>query len=372
MALPGRLLSEVAPLLAAIQQASQQIRFLDQILEELGRRDQTISRLRTAITAPSDLDVVAIGKLVDKRTRDGWTTWTWRAGAPTAPYLVGWTIGNYEVDTYRDRGISFVDAIDVDLFTPELLPVSGDQLAISGQADSSYKRIARTIAVPASGGELTFDVDRDTESNFDFFFVEAHLVGSDAWTTLPDLDGFAQQSTGFCALPFVHPFAFNYLSLDPDGPEPCAPTGLTGQWWAATGASEGWERWRIDLSSYAGQDVEIALTYASDDIVQRWGVAIDDVAFTAGDGTTSFEDGDAGGWKVPGVPPPTTVNENDWFVAGVEDLPPALGPIVQETDRPTPEAPSKQPMAAPAWWSTRWPTSGSETWCAWTHGSTPG
>lgn len=46
MALPGRLLSEVAPLLAAIQQASQQIRFLDQILEELGRRDQTIRRLR--------------------------------------------------------------------------------------------------------------------------------------------------------------------------------------------------------------------------------------------------------------------------------------------------------------------------------------
>jgi aminopeptidase N len=25
------------------------------------------------------------------------------------------------------------------------------------------------------------------------------------------------------------------------------------------------------------------------------------------------------------------VNENDWFVAGVEDLPPALGPIIQET-----------------------------------------
>ena len=289
------------------------------------------ARYTLAITAPSDLDVIAIGKLVDERTRDGWTTWTWRAREPMAPYLVGWTIGHYEVDTYRDRGISFVDAIDIDLFTPELVPVSGSHVALSGQASSSYKRITRTIAVPVSGGDLTFHVERDIESSWDYFFVEAHPVGSDAWTTLPDRDGFAQQSTGFCALPFIHPFTFNYLSLDPDGPEPCAPTGLTGQWWAATGASQGWEQWRIDLSSYAGQDVEIALTYASDDVVQRDGVAIDDVAFTTGEGTTSFEDGDTGGWQVPGAPPPTTVNENDWFVAGVEDLPPALGPIIQET-----------------------------------------
>ena len=289
------------------------------------------ARYTLDITAPSGLDVVAIGELVDTRARDGWTTWTWRASAPMAPYLVGWTIGNYEVDTYRDRGISFVDAIDVDLFTPELLPVSGEHLALSGQADSSYKRIARTIAVPTSGGELTFHVEREIESNWDFFFVEAHVVGSDAWTTLPDLDGFAQQSTGACALPFIHPFAFNYLSLDPDGPELCAPAGLTGQWWAATGASDGWERWRVDLSSYAGQEVEIALTYASDDVVQLAGVAIDDVAFTTGEGTTSFEDGDTGGWQVPGAPPPETVNESDWFVAGVEDLPPALGPIIQQT-----------------------------------------
>jgi hypothetical protein len=290
------------------------------------------ARYTLHITAPSDLDVVAIGKLVEKHTHEGWTTWTWRASDPAAPYLVGWTIGNYEVDTYRDRGISFVDAIDVDLFTPVLEPVSGDQLVLSGEADSSYKRIVRTIAVPASGGELSFHVARDIETDFDYFFVEAHVAGSDAWTTLPDLDGFAQQSTGFCVLPFIHPFAQNYITFDPDGgPESCVPTGITGEWWAATGASEGWEQWRIDLSPYAGQDVEVSLTYASDDFVQLPGVAIDDVAFTTGDGTTSFEDGDTGGWQVPGVPPPPTVNENDWFVAGVEDLPPALGPIIQET-----------------------------------------
>lgn len=47
MGLPGQLMSEVAPLLAAIQQSNHQIGFLDQVIEQLGRRDQTIRRLRT-------------------------------------------------------------------------------------------------------------------------------------------------------------------------------------------------------------------------------------------------------------------------------------------------------------------------------------
>ena len=293
------------------------------------------ARYTLDITAPADLEVVSVGRLAEKRTRDGWTTWRWRAREPMASYLVTWTAGNYQVDTYRDDGISFVDAIDADLFIPPMAPVTGDEVALSGQADLSYKRITRTLAVPAAGGELSFHVSRDTEPDFDFFFVEAHVVGSDAWTTLPDIDGFAQQSSGFCILPFFHPFTLNYMTPEDDGS--CTPTGLTGQWWAASGSSQGWEHWRIDLSAYAGQEVEISLGYASDDIFQLFGVAIDEVAFTTGEGATSFEDGDTGGWQVPGAPPPPTVNDNDWFIGGVDDLPPALGPIIQGTLARQPE-----------------------------------
>jgi hypothetical protein len=290
------------------------------------------ARYTLDITAPAELKVIANGELVDQHTHDGWTTWRWQAREPMAPYLLGWTMGHYEVNAYHDRGLSFVDAIDADLFVPPIVPVSGDHVALSGQADLSYKRLTRTIAVPASGGELSFHVQRDTESSFDYFFVEAHVVGSDAWTTLPDVDGFAQQSAGFCSLLFVHPFVMNYLTPDPDGdPEPCLPSGLTGEWWAATGASDGWEQWRIDLSRYAGQEVEISLTYASDDSVQELGVVIDDIACVAGEGATSFEDGDTGGWQVPGAPPPPTVNENDWVVAGLDDLPRPPAEAIQAT-----------------------------------------
>ncbi|HKE13364.1 MAG TPA: M1 family metallopeptidase [Kofleriaceae bacterium] len=285
------------------------------------------------ITAPADLDVVVNARLVDRQTHGGWTTWRWRAREPMAPYLLGWVMGHFAVDAYRKQGLSFVDAIDVDLFTPPVVPVSGDHVALSRAADLSYKRITRAIAVPPSGGELSFHVNRDTEPDFDYFFVEAHPVGSDAWTTLPDLDGFAQQSVGLCFLPFFHPFVLHYLTPNPDGDpqEPCLPSGLTGDWWAASGKSQGWELWRVDLSRYAGEDVEVSLTYASDNVVQEFGVVIDDIATATGEGTTSFEDGDTGGWQVPGAPPPSTVNQNDWTVAGVGALPRSVGEIARKT-----------------------------------------
>ncbi len=284
-----------------------------------------------AITAPADREVVANGRLVAQRTRHGWTTWTWDAKEPMATYLVGWTIGRYTVDSYRAGGLRFVDAVDIDHFDPTVVPLDGETLVFSGSAAVSYKRMTREVAVPSSGATLEFSVDRDTEPAFDFFFVEARRAGSEEWTTLPDLDGFATPDTGFCALVFFHPFILSYQDFG------CVPTGLTGEWWAASGASDGWERWRVDLSRYAGQTVEISLAYASDDLFQLDGVAIDAIALSTGEGTTSFEAGDTGGWQVPGTPPPGTVNDNDWFVGTIADAPPPIGETILDALARQPE-----------------------------------
>jgi transposase len=45
--LPGRILSEVAPLLAVLQELNKQIAFLDDLIEELGRQQAAVRRLRT-------------------------------------------------------------------------------------------------------------------------------------------------------------------------------------------------------------------------------------------------------------------------------------------------------------------------------------
>ena len=55
----------------------------------------------------------------------------------------------------------------------------------------------------------------------------------------------------------------------------CAPTGTSGSWNAATGSSQGWQEWISDLSAYAGQQVEVSISYASDWSNQGIGVFLD-------------------------------------------------------------------------------------------------
>ena len=92
----------------------------------------------------------------------------------------------------------------------------------------------------------------------------------------------------------------------------CSPTGTTGAWHAATGSSAGWQEWNVDLSAYAGKQVEVSITYVTDWGTQGLGVFVDDTTVVVDGATateTSFEDG-LGGWTVADPrkarPPPTT------------------------------------------------------------------
>ena len=80
-----------------------------------------------------------------------------------------------------------------------------------------------------------------------------------------------------------------------------------------SGGSDGYEQWSLDLSAYAGSEVEVSISYASDDTVQGAGAFVDDVVVSTGEGTTSFEDdGDTmDGWTVPGAPEGSEPNAND-------------------------------------------------------------
>jgi hypothetical protein len=193
-------------------------------------------------------------------------------------------------------------------------PHTGSFYMHSQIADVTYKRLGKTVAVPAGGGSLDFWVSHDTEPDWDFFFVEARTVGQDDWTTLPDQNGHTSQSTGeSCPAGWhsspdeIHPWLAHYQTLNADGT--CSPTGMTGEWNASSGNSNGWQEWNVDLSAYAGQQVELYLTYVSDWSVQGLGVFLDDV--TDPSGTTSFES-DLGGWSVTGAPPGSSSNFNDW------------------------------------------------------------
>ncbi|HEV7759077.1 MAG TPA: M14 family zinc carboxypeptidase [Acidimicrobiales bacterium] len=192
-------------------------------------------------------------------------------------------------------------------------PHSGSQYVYSGISDISYKRLTQTIDVPAGGGNLSFWVSHDTEEEWDHFFVEAHHPGQDDWTTLPDLNGHTTDNVGqSCPAGWrdLHPQLDHYQTYDAAAGT-CTPTGTTGSWNAASGPSGGWQQWNVDLSAYAGGQVEISLAYVSDWSTQGLGVFLDDIAVSTGQGTTDFE-ADLGGWTVPGPPAGSTPNPTDF------------------------------------------------------------
>ena len=191
--------------------------------------------------------------------------------------------------------------------------------------DISYKRLTRTINVPAGGATLSFWTSYDTELHWDHLIVEAHTAGQDDWTTLPDLNGHTSDDPGdSCPAGWreLHPFLDHYQTLNADGT--CTPTGTTGAWNAASGASGGWQQWPVDLAAYAGGQVEISIAYVSDWAIQGLGVFLDDIEVSDGlaairtdqsrRASTSFEvDGDPmDGWAVTGPPAGSAPNPNNF------------------------------------------------------------
>jgi hypothetical protein len=200
-------------------------------------------------------------------------------------------------------------------------PHTGSQYMYSQIGDQSWKRITRTITVPAGGATMSFWTSYDTEADWDFAFVEAHTLGQSDWTTLPDQNGHTTQSTGpndpdLASCPAgweeIHPFITHYQTHNADNT--CTPTGSTGIWNAATGNSGGWQQWSVNLAPYAGKQVEVSISYVSDWATQGLGVFVDDIAVSTGAGTTSFEnDGNTlDGWTVTGPPAGSAPNPNNF------------------------------------------------------------
>ncbi|MEJ2349222.1 MAG: M14 family zinc carboxypeptidase [Anaerolineales bacterium] len=186
-------------------------------------------------------------------------------------------------------------------------PHSGAYYVYSQQANRSYKRLGGTFTLPAGSPTLKFWTSFDIEADWDYAFVEINEVGTDTWTTLPDINGLTQTGTGqSCTSGWVdqiHPFLAHYMDAS------CNPTGTSGSWNALTATSGGWQQVEVDLSAYAGQTVELYISYASDWGTQNLGVFVDDIELS-GYPLEDFEV-DYGVWQ-PSEPPPGSPEANNW------------------------------------------------------------
>jgi hypothetical protein len=194
----------------------------------------------------------------------------------------------------------------------------GEWFAAANHADNAYMRLARTIdltgVAAADAPTLGFALSYDVETGYDNVIVEAHRVGIDDWTTLPETGGRSDTTPpAECEVGFLlelHPFLGHYLT----GGDTCTPSGTTGEWNAITGTSEGWQQVAFDLSDYAGGQVEVAISYVTDPFTGGAGVFVDQSRLTIGGSDVESEgfETDLGPWSVPGAPEDSPGNAGDF------------------------------------------------------------
>ena len=128
-------------------------------------------------------------------------------------------------------------------------------------------------------------------------------MGTDDWTTLPAQEpDLTSQDTGeSCPEGWstgsdqIHPQMQHYQTVNADGT--CSPTGTTGDWHAFTGNSGGWQDWTVDLSEYAGKNIEVSISVITDWGTLGLGVWVDDAKVTLNGTTTTADfEADEGGW----------------------------------------------------------------------------
>ena len=145
------------------------------------------------------------------------------------------------------------------------------------------------------------DLSYDTEPGWDSVIFEAHTAGADDWTTLPDANGSTVTSLpeDCPALVAAHPQLGRHLTA-----ADCTPVTA---WHRLTGPGGGWRQVRLDLSAYAGRQVEVSVTYVTDGASGGRGAYVDEAALQidgAVTGTAGFESSlapftapaDAPGW----------------------------------------------------------------------------
>ena len=200
-------------------------------------------------------------------------------------------------------------------------PIDGSSYMYSDRADISYKRLARTIDLTGvSAGEapsLSFRFSYDAETDWDYVFVEAHAVGSDDWTTLPDANGNTSSDTGqSCPEGWfeLHPWLERYQGADCSGAN--AETG--GAWHASTGRSAGWESGRSTSRTTPASRSRSRSPTRATGARRRWALSSTRSRSRPARASTSFED-DAvpmDGWSTPGPPEGSAPNPNDWRLTG--------------------------------------------------------
>lgn len=149
-------------------------------------------------------------------------------------------------------------------------PHSGDFAFWSNKGDESDMTLTRSFDFSEHTGPLTltFWTSYDLEEDYDYLYLLASTDGEN-WEILTTPSGTAE---------------------DPSG---------NSYGWAYNGNSQGWIQETVDLSEFAGEEIQLRFEYVTDAAVHGEGFLLDDLSIPELNYSTDFEQDD-GGWEAEG------------------------------------------------------------------------
>jgi len=186
-------------------------------------------------------------------------------------------VHQYGVDYIRitcpgEHTIHFEGSIQVAIVPQD--PHSGAYAFWSNKGDESDMTLTRNFDFRDHTGPLTltFWTWYDLEEDYDYLYLETSTDGGETWEIVTTPSGTGEDPSGNS-----YGWAYNGLS------------GGDGRWIQET----------IDLSEFAGGQVQIRFEYVTDAAVNGEGLLLDDIAIPEIDYFSDFE-ADAGGWDAVG------------------------------------------------------------------------
>ena len=255
---------------------------IDIVLRELGATDPATGQALDADDVFADWGVA--NYLDDPNFTDGRYTYQNYPSAPKAspheefascpfgPQLR--TVNQYGTDYIRltcagKYTLSFEGAAEVPLLPTDTY--SGEYAFWSNKGDESDMTLTRTFDFSAVSGPITLSYRTwfDIEEGYDYVYLLASEDGQN-WEMIQAPSGTDENPNG-------SNFGWGY-------------NGATGQVWVLE---------EVDLSKFAGKQVQIRFEYITDAAVNGQGLLIDDIAVDALDYSSDFEIDD-GGWTADG------------------------------------------------------------------------
>jgi hypothetical protein len=129
----------------------------------------------------------------------------------------------------------------------------------------AWRSFYQTFSIPGGGATLNFYTFFDIEEDWDYGYVEVHDLNNDEWYTL-DAPGTVDDV----------PFAQDNPNT-PDGREP-TDYETAVRWHAFTGYSGGWVPVSMDLTPFAGHDIDLYFTTWQDGAFTLQMMYVDDIS----------------------------------------------------------------------------------------------